>query len=150
MHVPMKSEIASIRKKYFQKKNREEIISSAVSTVKQILAMQDVLEKHKREILSVMIWKISEANGRWNTRYFSAGVLSDKDEKLQHEHVVPRKFLIDRLLNNPKSYKSILSEITACIVTKEEHQKLNSSNSSWGRYKQAGIKVWDRLEEKWL
>lgn len=148
--MPVKSKIPSIRKKYSEKETALSIIESAASAVRQILAMEDVIEKHKREMLSDMIWKISEANGRWNTRYFSEGVLKDDDAKLQHEHVVTRKQIIDQLLENPEKYKTILKQVTACVVTTDEHQRLNNSESGWERYKQSGIRVWDRLEEKWL
>lgn len=148
--MPVKSKIPSIRKKYSKKETALSIIESATSAVRQILAMEDVIEKHKREMLSDMIWKISEANGRWNTRYFSEGVLNDDDTKLQHEHVVTRKQIIDQLLENPEKYKTILKKVAACVVTTDEHQRLNNSESGWERYKQSGIRVWDRLEEKWL
>lgn len=151
--VPVKSKIPSLKKPCSQKREVEQIIASATTVIDQILRMTDVMEKHKKEMLSDMIWKISESNGRWNTRYYSAGVLDKtNDEKVQHEHVVTRKEIIDQLLKKPNEYKEILKQVTACIVTESEHLKLGQAKNSSGldRYKQAEVKVFDRLDGKWL
>ncbi len=150
--MPFKSKVPAIKKTYSENQKSQEIIDSAVLAVKQILEMKDVLEKHKKEMLSDMIWKISEANGKWNTRYFSEGVLDDKDAKIHHEHVITRKEIITQLLENPKDYKNILLNVTACIVTTDEHDLLGMQNSvsGWDRYKKAGVKVYDRIKENWF
>lgn len=150
--MPLKSKISDIRKKYSKKKNSEENITSATNAIGQILNMKNILDKHKKELLSVMIWKISEANGKWNLNYLSEETLSEEDVSIYHEHVVTRQELIKLLLAQPDQYKKILSKVTACLVTKSEHNLLEKHKhlSGWDRYKKAGIKVFDRKEKVWI
>lgn len=150
--MPLKSKTPAIRKKYSKKKNSEEIITSATNAIGQILEINNIVEKHKKQLLSVMIWKISEANGKYNLQYFSEGTLSKSDVSIYHEHVVTRKELIKLLLKQPSQYKKILSRVTACVVTKSEHNLLEKYEglSGWNRYKKAEIRVFDRKEKKWL
>ena len=150
--MPKKSDLPVLKKNFQERNNKQEIIDSATSAIRIILSMVDVLEIHKKEMLSDMIWKISEANGKWNTQYYSVGTLKENDVSVYHEHVVSRKELIARLLKNPDDYREILSEITACIVTKSEHDRLEMQKewSGWDRYKCAGVKVYDRKQRKWI
>lgn len=143
---------STVSKKYSVRKGAVSVIESASSAVQQILAMEQILEKHKRELLSAMIWKISEANGKWNTRYFSENALNNAGARLQHEHVVTRKSLIDKLLARPEDFQTILEQIIACVVTTDDHKALSmfDSEEGWERYKKAGLKVWDRQTEQWL
>lgn len=119
--------------------------------------MKDVAEKHKKEILSILLWKTTEVDGKWSTRYISEGVLklnlNGKYKKgIEHEHVFTRKTLILELLENPKKSNFIIKKAIGCLVTKEEHNKLNKVKNleGWERYKKVNIKVYDTKSKKWL
>ncbi|HZJ47894.1 MAG TPA: hypothetical protein VFD97_02520, partial [Acidimicrobiia bacterium] len=73
-------------------------------------------------------------------------VLSNRVAKIQHEHVVERKKLIDRLLADPINYESILAGAVACLVTVEEHDRLRLVDrdlEGWDRYRATGVVVYD-------
>ncbi|CBK40392.1 protein of unknown function [Nitrospira defluvii] len=129
----------------------EKIVQSAKSAIAKILKMgEDVLLEHRRALLSRMIWKITEAHGKYTTRYCSGAARNDGG-KLRHEHVTPRKVLIDRLLNNPSGVERILQDAIACTVTAEEHSRLSGVREElcgWDRYSRAKIEVIDRAKGK--
>ncbi|MGZ5445015.1 MAG: hypothetical protein ACXW5U_18935 [Thermoanaerobaculia bacterium] len=121
-----------------------EILESAITIVEGVLRMP-VLERHKRGIISGMIWAITEARGKYRTRYRSKASLQKPTPKLHHEHVLTRKDLTDRIMAEPDKVREILSEAVACVVTVEEHRKLaqaerqNPALRGWDRYIVAGI-----------
>ncbi len=132
------------------KNSSEQIYKSALNAIKPILATKDVLEVHKKELLSVMIWKITERYGKLNAEYVSVAARkilnSDKtaQEKLKllaHDHVYTRKYLIQKLMSQPKNYRNILKEAVGCVVTREEHKKLSliKNAEGWERYRAARV-----------
>lgn len=67
---------------------------------------------------------------------------------LEHEHVYPRKWLIEQMLAEPSAVELILTTFAlACTVTKDEHRRLaaaeraNLGLDGWQRYYAAGIAV---------
>lgn len=129
----------------------DKTIQSAKNAIIKILEMgEDVLLEHRRALLSRMIWKITEAHGKYTTRYCSASARKDEG-KLEHEHVIPRKVLIDQLLTNPSDAEQILQPVIACTVTVEEHiclSKVPADVGGWDRYTRAKIQVIDRQTGK--
>lgn len=132
------------------KKTPEEIYESSLNAVKSILCMTDVLEVHKKELLSLMIWKITERFGKYTPEYITEGASDvlksnkstrDKVKLLAHEHVYTRKYLIQQILLYPDRYREILKNAIGCLVTREEHKKLSSvkSKEGWDRYQVANI-----------
>jgi len=110
----------------------------------------DLYPSHKKELLSICIWKITQADGKYKVRYWSEGAVSAEKRKLQHEHVVERKELIQRLLAG-EEVDLVVADAIACIVTEEEHALLGKSQASgWSRYRDAGIRVYDSMDGKWL
>lgn len=117
-------------------------------------------------LLDKLIWGVTTLtdgpqNARWDTRYISSAVRDLYEELtiaaarrelskasariiplLRHEHVVPRKFLRERLVAGDLEWT--LKNATACVVTKLEHDRLPDSPAGWERYRRAGIPVWDR------
>jgi len=133
---------------YVKHKDHEVRIHSAVTAIEAILPL-DLYPSHKKELLSVCIWKITEADGKAKVRYWSEGAIENNNSKLQHEHVHERQELIARLLSG-EAVNSVVADAVACIVTKEEHTKLGSaSNHGWQRYKDTGIRVYDAKEQQW-
>jgi hypothetical protein len=98
-------------------------------------------------------WKITEAEGKYKTRYVSAGAQdAPKGTKLQHEHVIPRKEIIDGIMQEPARARELLASAIGCTVTKEEHERLTAITRSrndlrgWERYTAVGITVIDTKE----
>ena len=134
---------------YIPHKDREIRISSAHAAVRAILPL-DLYPSHKKELLNVCIWKITEADGKLKTRYWSKGALSAQRKDLRHEHVFERKELITRLLSD-EDVDSVLDSAIACIVTKLEHITLTrSAKSGWDRYTDCKIGVYDSATDKWM
>ena len=124
-------------------------INSAHTAVRAILPL-DLYPSHKKELLSACIWKITEADGKLKTRYWSKGALSAQRKDLRHEHVIERKELIARLLSD-EDVDSVLESAIACIVTKQEHITLTrSAKSGWDRYKDCEIGVYDSAADEWM
>lgn len=139
-----------MKPKYIIHKDHDKRINSAILAIKAIVPL-DLYPAHKRDLISLCIWKITEADGKLKVRYRSEGALNSKisKTKLQHEHVHQRKKLIDRLLNG-EDVETVIADAVACLVTKEEHQILDKSKSNgWKRYKESGIRVYDTKLEKW-
>jgi len=133
---------------YVEHKDRAVRISSAITAIKTIAPL-DLYAAHKKELISVCIWKITEADGKLKVRYWSEGAVSTQEAKLQHEHVHERKELIARLLSG-EVVESVVADALACMVTKDEHHRLGaSSRTGWQRYKDAGIRVYDAKEKQW-
>lgn len=83
-------------------------------------------------------------------RYWSEGAVSADKTKLRHEHVFERQELIQRLLAG-EEVESVVADAVACIVTKAEHARLGKIQASgWSRYHEAGIRVYDSMDGKWL
>lgn len=128
-------------------------IKSAKIAIQAILAVRDQLcTQHLRELLSICIWKISEADGKYKTRYQSVAALARSTElhheELRHEHPFERKKLIDELIEFPEDIDRIAKKSFGCVVTLKDHMKLNKvdkSLSGWDRYREAGIPVMDTL-----
>jgi hypothetical protein len=109
--------------------------------------LPDVLEKHIRDLLDTALWKYTEADGKYKTRYQSAGALQCKDEsQLRHEHVYPRSKLIDALMRKPEESDQTLILALGCTVTNDEHGRLtpfDKKHKGWDRYRQAAVTVFD-------
>lgn len=128
-----------------------EIKQSAIKLASAVANEKDVLEKHKKQAISLMFWWVTESSGKHNTRFISEGVYNGKTP-IEHEHVIPRKELVAQIMDNPQNISDLFGEAIGCLVTKEEHGLLPNGNvkKGWERYKFAGIKVYDRLNQKWL
>jgi hypothetical protein len=125
---------------------------SASTLIKYLLAEKqpDVLPAHRRELLGVLLWKLTEAESshKHKTRFQSEGALGCNDEaKLRHEHVYQQEKMIAALEKaTPNEVDDILKTAVACTVTTEEHTRLSEFDEEygWERYRKAGIVVIDR------
>jgi len=130
----------------------DRILESATTLVEATLAL-DILDTHKRDVINAMLWKITEARGKYTTRHRSAGAIAvPKGTKLQHEHVTTRKDLVSAIMNEPSRARELLRTATGCVVTIEEHRRLTDITRKqpdlrgWDRYEAAGIAVIDTDE----
>ena len=113
---------------YEEHKDRSKRIQSAITAIEALLPLNLYLA-HKKELISVCIWKITEADGKAKVRYWSNGAITDENGKLIHEHVYERKELISILLSG-EAVKSVTEDAVACMVTDKEHTKLTRSTSN--------------------
>ncbi|HVR38204.1 MAG TPA: hypothetical protein VMU84_03855 [Thermoanaerobaculia bacterium] len=121
-----------------------EIIESATIAIEGCLTLT-VLDRTKRDIISGLLWKITEARGKYTTRYRSRAS-TEGGAKLQHDHVFTRKDITDRLIAEPERAREILRDAIGCVVTVEEHRRLSRIGPAahgWDRYTEAGIEVID-------
>lgn len=142
---------------YKPHKDRRKRIESAVIAIKTLVPLK-LENAHINELISVCIWKITEADGKYkNNRYQSETYInsSKTDKNRIHEHVFERKKLTQEIINNPNKIDQIIKEMAiACVVTKDEHDQLtkvsreNPDLEGWKRYKKAGIKAYDLLDRK--
>jgi len=135
------------------KPSEQDVLESAIILVEATLALS-ILDAHKRGVINGMLWSITEARGKCTTRFRSTAALAaPKGTKLQHEHVIPRKELIDAIMKEPSRARELLNTAVACTVTVEEHQRLSEitrkqpSLTGWQRYAAAGILVRDFDED---
>lgn len=133
-------------------KDSENRRASAVASALALLsAREEITTSHLKELLSITIWKHTECDGKYKTRYQSIGAITRPKEKLNHEHVVQRKILVEALLDNPSRCQEIFDSAIACTVLEEEHKKIMQIEKSetdlrgWNRYRAAGIAVYDLL-----
>lgn len=150
--------IAKHRKKLLAKYERSataaEIVASAKHLARIVLASDQLLRRHRKKMLSEVLWLISEADGKYTTKFRSAEVVRlarDEPEsqmKIQHEHVFPRKSVTEKILENRdqmlqdfQRLDELLEETIGCVVTAKEHKDLINSNEGWARY--AKIEVLD-------
>ena len=134
-------------------KDSERRKASAVALATSVLhARSSLYPAHAREILSIAIWKYTECDGKYSTRFRSEGAMFAKTNAVHHEHVVTRKVLVDRLFANPDRVQDVFTEAIGCVVLRTEHkllsaaEKTNPGLSGWDRYRGAGIAVWDLQE----
>jgi hypothetical protein len=128
----------------------EERKRSAATLIKYLLAVgkPEVLATHLSELLTILLWKITEADApKHRTRFQSQGALRCRDKrKLRHEHVFQRAKMIAALKKAaPRKIDYILQTAIGCTVTIKEHKRLTKFELEygWKRYRKAGIKVFD-------
>jgi hypothetical protein len=138
---------------YVPHPKREVKIRSAVSAIKALLPL-DLYVRHKQELISLCLCKITEADGKWNTRYRTqAATWELSPSNLRHEHVFSRRTLVERLLESPTHLDGILRSVIGCVVTTKEHALLKVFShkhpdlDGWSRFEKAGVKVLDLLTE---
>jgi hypothetical protein len=139
---------------YVPHPDRELQISSAVSAIKALLPL-DLYARHKQELISLCLCKITEADGKWNTRYRTRAAMGKVSPSgLRHEHVYSRRALVERLLRSPQHLDRILRPVIGCVVTTQEHALLKVFSHKhpelvgWSRFEKAGITVVDLLMDK--
>ena len=126
---------------------RDERIRSAKRGIRAILPAK-LNASHKTELLGTCIWKLSEADGKWNVRYWSKAALSAPKSERQHEHVHEIRKLVLALLQG-RNIDRVARRVVACIVTRAEHRRLSApvlhKQDGWNRYRAAKVPVVDIL-----
>lgn len=129
--------------------------ASSVALARAVLAARDELTPaHLREALKVAVWKYTESDGKYSTRYRSEAALDAPSQLVHHEHVTTRRSLVDQMIAEPANVEKIMSTAIGCVVLRSEHatlgaiERANPSVMGWDRYRLAGITVWDLAERQ--
>ncbi|NRY64160.1 hypothetical protein [Clostridium beijerinckii] len=161
-----------MRKEDKKFRTREEMICDSIFIIKAPLTYAT-----KYAMIDNICWSWTEYNGKYKgCEYWSEGALKllnelkkdnekiDYQKHFRHEHIVPRKILIDKILSltnlNEEIYKNILNKfMIGTVVTVSEDENLNSLGyrqkmpveffeinspeyeNEWLRYKKANIIV---------
>lgn len=141
-------------KNYWKEKDASKKIKKSAIKLAQIIVdstNNDILETHKKKLLSLITWFITESDGKYETRFVSEDVLNGITP-IEHEHVFTRRKTVEEFIINPGRIEEIAINIIGCLVTKQEHNKLSKIKTEygWDRYKEAGIKVFDRKNQKFV
>lgn len=102
------------------------------------------LPYYKRRLLDTLLWKYTEADGKYNTRHRSVAANGRASNAgLRHDDVFTKRELIEQLMSaRPAQIPRILESAIGCVVTSDEHTKLSGFDgvhSGWERYRQAKI-----------
>jgi hypothetical protein len=129
-------------------------VRSAQALIKVLLANKapEIQPEHLRELIDTLLWKITEAHGKYKTRYQSLAAMQGSPA-LRHDHVVTKESLIDALLKGrPDQVDEILGTALGCTVTREEHARLTKFDyvcQGWERYRRARVAVKDTETGEW-
>ena len=131
----------------------EEKRASAVALAVAVMEVRDSLQAHRNELLSICVWKWTEAHGKYRgCRYWTRAALDADQRQLAHEHVVPRRQLVRALIDLPTASEEAVVDLltrmgVACVVTRNEHDRLPEAPwaelvvNPWARYE--GVEVVD-------
>jgi hypothetical protein len=138
--------------------------ASALAAIWTLLTAPGLTLAHRRHLVGIAIWKYTEAPGvrphpKYRLPFRTLGAMDEsiRDDMVQHEHVWPRKWLIDHLLAkhaagwDSDSLSAFMREYgVACTVLKSEHLMMNAVAGAlgWDRYAKVGIQVWDAANQR--
>jgi hypothetical protein len=132
--------------------HHDEVRAEAARWIEVILGdeMMPIREKQRR--IGHELWAYTEIQStpstKYNLRYCTAAVLGPDERPIQHEHVVERRWLRDRLLAQPQDVSAVLALAVSCVTTADEAKTLTSQAKGlfgWTRYHHTGVPVIDRL-----
>jgi len=99
----------------------------------------------KKRMLNHAVWEVAIACGNFAPEFRSKSVLEGAvGTKIQREHVYKRKRIVEAVLKREEPLEAILKRSIHCVVTREEHARLNKipdSVDGWARYRDADIEV---------
>lgn len=111
------------------------------------LGCADLHPEELRSHFDLALWRATELDRnrlKYCIRFRSAAVLQAQEVEIRHEHVVERRWLLERMLENPPRAHRWLALAVGCVVTREEHDALSAADGwGWERYSKAGIAVVD-------
>lgn len=168
------------KRKYRKYDSANEIIDEIYSDFCVVCKGHIISKQAVHDMASLVSWELTELNGKFEgCKYWTKKALEvyknskskpkkDWQKELIHEHVIPRKFLIDYIMScydkESEPEKKYFDLVIACVVTKEENNVLNKKYKSlmpgdikdiediteinrWERYIQSEIS--DIREVKW-
>ena len=131
----------------------DEILESCIELATLLIGSkgQKALSVHKKELLTTLLWKVTERFGKYSPPWISEAGLKVEDKRvLQHERINTRKQLISKLLEGVP-VRGVFMEAEACLVTEEEHaalSKFDKTHVGRERYAQAKIELFKNPKHK--
>lgn len=132
--------------------DREERLASAVALATWAITTDGLHPQHRVRIAKQAVWFATECDGKLTPRMRTRAAMEydgpNHNSVLQHEHVIPMRVLVERMQASRGDIEGIVREAPACLVTREEHQRLtplDRTHHGWDRYREAGIEVLDAL-----
>lgn len=128
--------------------NAAKLRADALTLVRSIVNLE-ISVSLKRRMLDSCLWTLTETEGtsKYRTKHMSQGALVRPVSELHHEHVIPRKKLIEDMLREPARAVEIAETAVGCTVTRLEHKELTHHDrahpelTGWDRYRAIGIVV---------
>jgi hypothetical protein len=162
-HDTIKRHFKLLKAPYKRRAKADSIIDSAKKLARLILSSDELLHEHRRKMLKEVLWFVTEANGKYSTRYRSAEVVRlardepESEVPVRHEHVYPRAVVADEILSrqdelrqHPGLLDELLDQSVGCIVTVYEHGELLSGRTGWGRYEHVPVLDMSEIPPKLL
>lgn len=132
----------------------------AMAEARKLLASQPFLAQFsdclREYMIRKLLWVLTEGpcpTGSGSTRRhkyeeipFRTPAAQAANGHRRHEHVFDLKWAVAELTKNPTRAAEIADLTVACVVTKDEHDRLNTYGRGlvgWERYKSAGLAVLD-------
>lgn len=142
---------------YIRSATAQSKVASARELVNVALRDTKMLPAHRKHLLKLAQWWVTEADGKWKTRFRSVRVIQlaeanpNSNEAINHEHVYGRAEPAERMLHDPSQVGAILELCIGCVVTVEEHRRLSAVRGlqGWDRYRTAGVGVHDMSLPGW-
>ena len=142
---------------YVRAEDAQNKVASARELANVALRETGMLQSHRKHLLKLAQWWVTEADGKWKTRFRSAAVIQlaqddpDSQMLINHEHVYGRAELAERMMQDRSQVDAILELCIGCIVTVEEHRKLSAQRGlqGWDRYRTAEVRVRDTAMPGW-
>ena len=121
-----------------EKRNYNQLVNDIIACLES-----DLTVNGKYDVIDEVIWKWTEMSGKIiGCKYWSVNALKELEAnysnvvsgkvKLIHEHVVPRNYLIKRILNISSAISKeeaiiILNKfVLGCVITKDENRRLST------------------------
>ena len=152
--MPLRTNIAGMDSLYVFTDKLKKQKRDAVRIMKLILVDNEIGKEMKKKVIDTMLWNISGLGegsfGKYLIRFRSKKSLDNQDARIIHEHVYPKKYLIEKIMNENNPDDETIDKIFGCIVTEDEHRELHKKEHKnligWERYKAAGIEVQDMID----
>jgi hypothetical protein len=132
--------------------DRELRLSSASGLAKWAITTPDLHPQHRTLVAKQALWLATSCDGKLTPRFRTRAAMTYDGPHywsvLQHEHVVPLRVLVDEMIERPDEIDAIVRGAPACLVTREEHQRLtplDRTHRGWDRYRAASVEVIDAL-----
>lgn len=148
--------------RFFRKNGRNTIKSLNEVKLKKVLeaplwALLEFGDKYEQPFISGSVFRhANEAKFDVASKGLGKILYSDHNIDIELDHVVPRNFLVEKLLSREIDAKKIESNLIACVLTRKEHSLLPRRPKDftladpWKYYRENNIEVFDRLEKRFL
>lgn len=139
-----------VRQPWTPPPNYDEIRAEARRWIEVILADPYMPLALRRRRVDMELWTFTEIKNtpsvKYRLRYRTAAVLGDAAVEIRHEHVVPRRWLRDQVIEHPGNLDVVLGLAVSCVATNAEDKaltKLGDGPFGWARYQALDLAVID-------